>query len=192
MANGRATQLEATTRSVPQTTTSESQTGEPWLHMVQLATRSQKCKVDKLVEADLEENKNCSPSEASGDGEAEDGAGNLPTPSKGKKKRKGAPLTQRKAHKPPVKTKKAIPVVDIDEESESSDEEEVQNQSVLHHYFLTNHFAEWIPMPIRIDIAYSMLYKWYQCDRTCFIGMTLPLFCCPFKNLQDNRMRWSQ
>ena len=126
--------------------------------MAKSSTRLQKRKVDEVVEADLEENQNCSPSEASGDGEAEDGAGNLPTPSKGKKKRKGAPLTQRKAHKPPVKTKKAVPVVD-NEESESSDEEEVQNQSVLHHYFLTNRFAEWIDIPIRTDIAYSMLYK---------------------------------
>ena len=152
------------------------------------ATRSQKCKVDELVKADLEENKSCTPSEVSGNDEAEDGARNLPTPSKGKKKWNGAPLTQRKTHKPPVKTKKAIPVVDNDEESGSSDEKEVQNQSVLHHYFLTNRFAEWIPIPIRIDIAYSMLYQWHWCDRTCFIGMTLPLFFCPFQNLQDNWM----
>jgi hypothetical protein len=53
--------------------------------MIKSGTRARKRKADVLDDDDLVDN---TPSEVSGDGEAEDGAGNHPTPSNGRKKQK--------------------------------------------------------------------------------------------------------
>jgi hypothetical protein len=111
--------------------------------MVKITLKPLKRKADEIVDANRDEYADeSSSSEASGsDPAADDGAGNLPTPPK-RKKRKGRVLTKRKARKVPGKAKKKAPAVEADDESDSEsshDEAEAQNKSALSCYFNVHH-----------------------------------------------------
>ena len=112
--------------------------------MTKITFKPPKRKADEIADAILDEYDDESQALDS-DGAAADGAGNLPTPPKPKKKRKVPTLTKRKARKAPEKVKKKIPVIEADDESDlesSQDEAETQNKSVLPCYFDMHHINE--------------------------------------------------
>jgi hypothetical protein len=105
--------------------------------MAKITLKPSKRKADEILDANLDEYADeSSSSQASGsDPAADDGAGNLPTPPK-RKKRKAPVLTKRKARKAPGKTRKKVSVeADDGSDSESSnDDTEAQNKSALFCY----------------------------------------------------------